>query len=329
MKALKRLVSLITIVACIASILLLPGCSKKEKVVIYTSAEEYRIEHIQARLSETFPEYDIVIDYMSSGNHAAKLFAEGTNTECDITYDLEYSYLDELAENGVLADLSDYDFSVYTENTVESSYYIPEQVLSTSIIVNPKVLQKLGLEAPKSFADLIKPEYKGQISMPSPKSSGTGYNVLKAYVNTYGEEAAFAYFDQLAPNVLAFTSSGSGPVNALIQEESAIGLGMTAQAVTAINEGTALDIYLFEEGTPYTVYGQAMIKGKETKPAVKQVFDFMINTINAENNELFYPEQIFKDKVNMIENYPSDITYCDMKNNTNTEKERLLDMWKY
>ena len=82
--------------------------------------------------------------------------------------------------------------------------------------------------------------------MPNPKSSGTGYMFLKNLVNTWGEEAAFAYFDELSKNILQFTSSGSGPINALVQEEVAIGLGMTAQAVTQINEGVNLKIVFFE-----------------------------------------------------------------------------------
>ena len=78
--------------------------------------------------------------------------------------------------------------------------------------------------------------------MPNPKASSTGYMFLKAFVNSMGEEEAFAYFDSLYPNMLSFTSSGSGPVNALVQKEAAIGLGMTFQAVNEINKGSNLQI---------------------------------------------------------------------------------------
>ena len=61
--------------------------------------------------------------------------------------------------------------------------------------------------------------YAGVVSMPNPKTSGTGYNFLKSLVNAWGEDAAFDYFDALAENVYQFTSSGSGPVNALVQGE--------------------------------------------------------------------------------------------------------------
>ncbi|MFR9208298.1 MAG: ABC transporter substrate-binding protein, partial [Lachnospiraceae bacterium] len=173
------------------------------------------------------------------------------------------------------------------------------------------------------------PEYKGLISMPNPKSSGTGYMFLKALVNAMGEQEAFQYFDKLSENILAFTSSGSGPVNTLKTKEAAIGLGMTAQTVTAINEGANLEIIFFEEGSPFSLYGQAIIKGKESRQCVKEVFDFLVNTYTEETNKKFFPEQIFKDKVFEVENYPSNIKYADMSNDTMEEKTRLLDQWNH
>ncbi|WP_370777360.1 extracellular solute-binding protein [Holdemania massiliensis] len=310
----------------------LSGCSKNDEnhVVIYTSAEDYRIEYMQQRLNETFPNYDIVIEYMSTGEHAAKLISEGKNTEADITYDLEYGYLEKLASTGVLTDLKNmYDMSMWAEDTLISTFYLPDLKNGGAIIINPKVLSDKGLEVPTSYTDLLKQEYKGLISMPNPKSSGTGYMFLRTLVNTMGEDEAFAYFDELSKNILQYTSSGSGPVNALIQGEVAIGFGMTSQAVTAINEGHDLQILYFEEGSPYSMYGQGIIAGREEKQAVKEVFDFLINVYSYENCEKFFPEQIFSDRIFEIDNYPANIRYSDMSNNTLDEKSRLLDKWKY
>lgn len=316
---------------CLLLPLVLSGCSKaKEKVLIYTSAEDYRIEYLTQRLKDTFPDYDITIEYLSTGNHAAKLLAEGTKTDCDISYDLEYGYMAQLDALETFADLSSYDLSIYSDDTVVSNDYIIEYRNGGAIILNTKVLADKGLTEPTSYEDLLKPEYKGLISMPSPSASGTGYMFLKSLVNAWGEDEAFSYFDKLTPNILQYTSSGSGPVNALIQGEVAIGLGMTGQAVMKINEGsTNLKVVYFAEGSPYSLYGQAMIKGKETKAAVKAVFDFLINTYNYENNEKFFPEKIFKDKDYVVANYPTNIKYADMSNNTIDEKTRLLVKWKY
>lgn len=327
----KKVLSIICGLAMIIGMIsMFSGCGNaKEKVLIYTSSEDFKIENMQKRLDEKFPEYDIVIEYMSTGNHAAKLLAEGKATDCDITHDIEYSYLSQLDANGFLADLSAYDKSIYVDDVNLSENYIIELRNSAAVIVNTKVLKEKNLPEPTSYADLLKPEYKGLISMPNPKASGTGFMVLKSLVNAWGEEEAFSYFDSLTENILSYTSSGSGPVKALVQEEVAIGIGMTAQAVTEINNSTPLKILFFEEGAPYTLYGQSIISGKETRESVKRVFDYLINEYNYENNEKFFPEKIFKDKDYKVANYPENIKYADMSNNSIDEKNRLLDKWKY
>ena len=328
MKKNKVLVSFLTGILLILC-LFQTSCTFRETVIIYTSAEDYRVAYMTERLNEAFPQYNIIIEYMPTGNHAARLLAEGKNTACDITYDLEYTYLAKLEAEGILSDLSGYDFSVFAEDTVKSNYYMPEYRNGGAIIINPKVLSDRGLAAPICYDDLLKPEYKNLISMPNPASSGTGYMFLLAMVNERGEDAAFAYFDQLAENVLQFTSSGSGPVNALIQGEVAIGLGITGTAVNAIKNGAQLEIIFFDEGSPYALYGQGIIAGKESRSAVKEVYDFLYSTYAYENCEKFFPEPIFKDRSFAIENYPEGIVYGDMSGDTPETKARLLEKWKY
>lgn len=325
----KKLCSVLA--ASVLLVNLLAGCgNSREQVLIYTSAEDYRIAYLQQRLGEEFPEYDVTVEYMSTGNLGAKLLSEGADTDCDIVYDLEYGYLEQLAQGGALADLSqDYDLSIYRDDCDLSSYYAPECRNGGAILVNPQVLEERELPVPASYQDLLNPQYKGLISMPSPKSSGTGYMFLLSLVNAWGEEEALAYFDALTENILQYTSSGSGPVNALISGEAAIGLGMTGQAVVQINEGQDLDILYFPEGSPYSLYGQAILSGKEEKEAVQNIFHFLINTYGYENCEKFFPEPIYRDRTFTVPNYPTNIQYADMSGNTIEEKERLLNLWKY
>ena len=234
--------------------ILATGCgNSKDSVLIYSSAEDYRIEYMNQRLQKEFPEYDITIEYMSTGNHAAKLLSEGVKTECDITHDMEYGYMEQLDQEGIFADLSEYPTDIYAEDVIQSKNYLAEIRNGGAVVVNTKVLEEKGLAVPESYEDLLKEEYKGLISMPNPKSSGTGYMFLKSLVNAWGEERAWEYFEKLNDNILQYTSSGSGPINALIQEEVAIGFGMISQTVIQINEGKPLKIIAFEEGMPYSL----------------------------------------------------------------------------
>ena len=247
--------------------LTLTGCSGStdEKVIICSSAEDYRLEHLRESLNEEFQNTEISVDYYSTGNLAAKLKAEGTKTDCDIIHELEYTYLNQLNEINILDDLTDFDMTTYDKSIIVSKNYNPVVKNGGAIIINTEVLNEKGLSKPTSYNDLLKEEYKGLISMPNPKASGTGYMFLLSLINYMGEDEAFQSLTQLSNNILQDTSSGSGPVNALIQKEVAIGLGMTAQAVTAIQDNKPLEILFFEPGSPYSLYGQTIIKDRQEK----------------------------------------------------------------
>jgi len=302
------------------------GENEKPEVVIYTSAEEHRIEAMQKDLDTAFPNYEIIIEYFSTGDLLTKLLEEGTDTKGDIIGEMEYGNLSRITH--LLADLSDYNTDIYIDDMIpDVPRFLPWYRNGGCIAVNRTVLSDRDLPIPESYQDLLKPEYKGLISMPNPRSSGTGYMFLKSLVNAWGEDEAFEYFDKLSENILAFTSSGSGPVNALKAEEAAIGFAMTAQTVTEINNGYPLRILFFEEGSPFSLYGKGIISGKETRREVKEVFEYIVVKWTEMDKILFCPERIYKDREFTLPNYPINIRYADMSNNTPEEKERLLARW--
>ena len=52
---------------------LLTGCGSKKKVVIYTSMEEERNQKLREMVKKEFPELNVVIQHMATGNSAAKI----------------------------------------------------------------------------------------------------------------------------------------------------------------------------------------------------------------------------------------------------------------
>ena len=323
-------------VFCIMAALLLAGmvisCKKTDdnRVIIYTSTEDFRTEHMQELLKEQFPNYDITLQVLSTGNHAAKLKAEGTQTEADIILNLETGYLEGLQD--ILADLSTFDISEFLPELVpDSKRFLPWDKSSGAIVINRAKLESAGLPVPYTYQDLLNPIFKGLISMPNPKTSGTGYMFLVSLINAWGEDAAFEYFDRLAENILQFTTSGSGPVNALIQGEVAIGLGMTLTAVNAINSrGVPLELLFYEEGAPSITTSFGIIKGRETRPVVQEVFGFAMTKLVKDDKELYCPEPVMVHQVNTIANYPRSISYANMDGVYDLSwKERLLERWKY
>ena len=284
------------------------SCKKSNKIVIWTSGEDYRNEAYLKSLNEKFPQYKIELEYMSSSNIASKIIEEKDKSSCDIILSEEYGYLG-MCEP-YLEVLDKFDFSQFIDDIVPQSHkFTPEVRNAGSIIINKDLLKKKNIPIPSSFEDLTKPVYKNLISMPNPRTSGTGYMFLLMLVNSWGEDKAFNYFSRLSENILQFTTSGSGPINALIQNEVAIGLGMTAQAFYEINKGAKLDILYFNEGSPFSTYGNAVLKKSAGKEGVMDVFNYLSTDLCKMNNELFFPEPLFKNFVPNVEGYPRNVKF--------------------
>ena len=303
----------------------------RERIVICSSAEQFRNDALQEQLNRRFPQYQTVVMYMPTGKAAAKVFAEGTQTEVDILLALETGYLNKLRSS--LEDISGVSQIPYMQGLTpedNGNLWITWERQAGAIVVNTQVLEKHGLEAPRSYADLLKPEYRGLIVMPDPKSSGTGYFFYKTWVNTMGDDGALAYADQLYANLKQFTESGSGPIKLLKQGEAAVGLALTFQAVNEINNGQPFEIIFPDDGSPYSLTGSAVVKGHAANPGVMEVFDFIANDFLKYDKQTFSPEAIYEGQHNTIEHYPQNIRYADMSGIQDIqEKERLLALWKY
>ncbi len=322
---------LIFLLAITLAFTLMADFGGKESIVICAATDQYRNDDLQLRLNEKFPDRNIIVMYMPTGKAAAKIYAEGTDTEVDILLAIETGYLKKL-EN-YLADISGISKIDYLDGLAPEDYdnhWVTWERFAGSIIVNTEILEKHGLEAPKTYEDLLKPEYKDLIAMPDPKSSGTGYFFLKNWVNIMGEKEAFEYVDRLRPNLKQFTESGSGPIKMLTQGEVGVGLGMTFQAVSEMNKGQPFEIIFPPLGSPYSLSGTAIIDGHQDKKGVKEVFEYIANDFIVRDKENYSPELIYHNQKNNIPNYPKDIAYGDMKGiEDDKEKERLLALWKY
>lgn len=335
MKKLKMLM----LALVMATLAVIPSACGKETVTIYTSTEDYNVELLQKRLDEKFPDYKIIIDTgKSTSEIAAIVIAEGANSDCDIVYAEEYGYLEKMIGEGVLDSIKDdYDLNKYVDDAVPSSvneYVLPAIRTGGAVIINKDMLAEKGIAKPTSYDDLLDPAYRADnkrlISMASPKASGTGYMFYYSLVKAWGEETALTYFDDLTPNVLEYAGSGSKPVKNLKTGEVAVGFGMISQAVNEINSGnTALEILIFAEGAPYNLYGNAIVKGKKARKAVKDVMDYLDSDYTDESNREFYPEPVLKGKDYRIENFPTDIRYANMAGNNLTAKEALLAKWTH
>lgn len=309
-------------------LLITTGCSKKAgQVVIYTSMEENRNKALKEQLAEKFPDKDIVVQYLSTGNSAAKIKNEGTNVEADIVLDLETAHMVDLEEN--FADLSSFDTSIYLDGVNKSNRYLTWTKYTMALVIDKNYFDKHNLSVPKTYDDLLKSEYKNLIAIPDPKTSGTGYAFYLNVVNIMGEDKAIDYFKKLKNNLREFTTSGSGPTNLLKQGEIAIAMGMTSQGVEAINEGYNFKIVSLKTGAPYNTTSFGIIKGRENKENVREVFEWLMNDFGKYDKEYFLPDKILKNQEVKVKNYPTNLKDAKMDGiDSVSVKQDLISKWE-
>ena len=188
---------------------------------------------------------------------------------------------------------------------------------------------KHNLSVPKTYDDLLKSEYKNLIAIPDPKTSGTGYAFYLNAVNIMGEDKAIEYFKKLKNNLREFTTSGSGPTNLLKQGEIAIAMGMTSQGVEAINEGYNFKIVSLKTGAPYNTTSFGIIKGRENKENVREVFEWLMNDFGKYDKEYFLPDKILKNQEVKVKNYPTNLKDAKMDGvDSVSVKQDLISKWE-
>ncbi|MBQ3278189.1 MAG: extracellular solute-binding protein [Clostridia bacterium] len=308
-----------------------------ERVVIYTAAEDERIAYLQEKLDAQFPDVEIVIQSLGTGQMLSKLQAEGRSSDCDIFYDLEVVNAEIIlnADPDLFVELSDYDFSIYdasvTGYTERHHKYAVNGKTYGAFLVNTKILEEKGLDVPATYEDMLKPEYAELISMPNPKSSGTGYSYYNGMVTMMGQDEGLAYFEALNPNIKEYTTSGSAPAKAAVRGDVAIAYGLLWQCVNYANENEGLAVIVPEQGLAYDLFTMGMISGHEEKPAVKDVFTYLYNELNKPQCALFNPDIIYTDMpAAEIPNYPTGFGEITMAGMFDFEyKQDLLDQWEY
>ena len=331
----KKVIGLVVMMCMMLSI----GCAfaGSDRVVIYTAAEDERIAYLQEKLDAQFPDVEIVIQSLGTGQLLSKLQAEGNNSDRDIFYDLEVVNAEIIlnANPDLFVDLSDYDFSIYdssvTGYTERHHKYAVNGKTYGAFLVNTAILAEKGLEVPATYEDMLKEEYAELISMPNPRSSGTGYSYYNGMVTMLGADEGLAYFESLNPNIKEYTTSGSAPAKAAVRGDVAIAYGLLWQCVNYANENEGLVVVVPEAGLAYDLFTMGMISGHETKAAVKDVFSYLYNELNRPQCALFNPDIIYTEMpAAEIPNYPTGFSEITMAGMFDFEyKQDMLDQWEY
>ena len=160
----------------------------------------------------------------------------------------------------------------------DDGYWTGVYVGALGFCSNTQVLAKLGVPTPKSWAALLDPKLRSQISTAHPATSGTAFTTLWTQVTRLGsQDAAMAYMAEFHKNVLFYSKSGVGPVGIVGRGETAVGLVFSHDCVFGIEQGNPLVVSFPSEGTGFEIGGVAMIKGAKNPEASKAYIDFALS----------------------------------------------------
>jgi iron(III) transport system substrate-binding protein len=217
---------------------------------------------------------------LSSGETVARLDAAKANPEFDVWHGGPADGFG-VARIGGLIDkyVSPTRLMIPKKYQDSDGYWTGVYVGALGFCSNTKELKRLGIKVPTSWADLLNPALKKNISTAHPSTSGTAFTTLWTQVTRLGGEAeGLAYMAKFHNNVLQYTKSGVGPVAITGRGEVAVGLVFSHDCVAGQEQGLPLKVSFPSEGTGYEIGGVALVKGSKNPDAAKAYIDFALSS---------------------------------------------------
>ncbi len=321
--------------AAMAALVALPtdALAQKTRLTVYTALENDQLGPYKAAFEADNPTIEIAWVRDSTGVMTARLVAEKDNPRADVIWGLSASSVVLFENLGMLTGYTpkgaDALKPVFKDAKNPAMWTGMDAYLSV-VCFNTAEATKGKIDAPKSWKDLTKPAYKGQIVMPNPASSGTGYLTIAAWLQVMGEAEGWKYMDGLHENVAVYTHSGSAPCVQAARGERLIGIGFDMRGATEKTKGAPIDLILPSEGAGWEMEATAIVKGTKNMEAAQKLVDW---TITKKANELYgkYYAIVAMPGINAAPpNYPAGAEKAMVKNDLAwmaKERDRILAEW--
>ena len=199
---------------------------------------------------------------------------------------------------------------------------------------NTELLAKKKLPVPRSWADLLKPAYKGEIQVANPASSGTAYTMVATLVQLMGEDKAFEYLKALHKNVGQYTRSGTGPIKAVARGETAVSISFVHDGPGEKLQGFPVETATPSEGTGAEIGSMSIIKGARNPEQAKKFYEWALTAQAQQFGAATKQYQLPSNKATPIDPHVPDfksirfINYDYAKYGASAERRRLIAKWE-
>ncbi|MDM0031564.1 putative 2-aminoethylphosphonate ABC transporter substrate-binding protein [Variovorax sp. J22P271] len=259
----------------------------RTELLVYTALEADQVQAYKAAFEKDNPSIQLKFVRDSTGIVTAKLLAEKANPQADVVWGLAATSLMLLDKEGMLQPYAPKGLEAIKPTMRDSANppkWVGMDVWSSAICFNTTEAQKKNLPKPTSWADLTHPVYKGQITMPNPAASGTGYLMVSGWIQMMGEDKAWKYMDALHQNIGIYSQSGSKPCRQAGAGEFALGMSFEYRANKTKRDGAPIDIVLPKEGLGWDMEATGVMKTTRKPEAAKALADW---AVTKQANELY------------------------------------------
>jgi iron(III) transport system substrate-binding protein len=251
--------------------------AQKTQLLVYTALETDQLKAYEQGFYKEVPDVEIRWVRDSTGVITAKLLAEKANPQADAVMGVAASSLALLDRNGMLEPYAPINLdSIMTKyrDAKNPPAWWGMDVWGATLCFNTVEAKKRNIPKPETWKDLTKPVYKGQVVMPNPASSGTGFFDVTAWLTLWGEKGGWEYMDKLHQNIAQYTHSGSKPCNQAAQGEFVVGISFEYRANREKAQGKPIELVFPKEGLGWDLEASAIHKGTKNLEAAQKLLDW-------------------------------------------------------
>lgn len=260
--------------AGILALALQPGPASAEKLVLYTSQPNQDAQQTVDNFTAKYP--DIQVEWIRDGTTKvmAKLGAEfaAGDPKPDVLLIADMVTMESLKQQGRLmaypgAKVSHFDPALYDS----AKHYFSTKLITTGIVYNTK-----SPYVPKSWKDLVKPEFKGLVAMPSPLTSGAAAIHMAAV--TSNPALGWAYYKALAANDVHPKGGNGGVFKAVASGEKLAGVVVDFLPIREKAKGSPVNFVFPPEGVTAVTEPVAILSTARHPDAARKFVDFLLST---------------------------------------------------
>ena len=232
-----------------------PAMAQKTTLTIYTALENDQLADFKKAIEEAVPQVEVAWVRDSTGVITARFLAEKDNPKADMVLGQAATALLVFEKMGLL--------ETYKPNGVDSlkqAFRDAKEPYTWTgmdaylgvICFNTAEAGKINVKTPTSWKDMLNPALKGQLVMPHPASSGTGYLMVGAWLQTMGEAEGWKFMDALHENIAVYTHSGSAPCVQAAKGERVAGIALDMRGASEKTKGAPLEVVIPTDPLPPT-----------------------------------------------------------------------------